>query len=147
MVLYILLCIPRPLEITCFPYIGIHTSVNSPCEEHGENQVRGLWFWPWCPKEIRQVPLYCLPWWCRQQPHRVLAIQAVGPQQLQWHHWWLTQTVSDACVMAKPLTAELCRRHHAWCGGYLLPHCSRCCMAWGKFIKFLLVLTNRYFLR
>ena len=50
-------------------------------------KVHGLRRWPGCPKEIRQASLCCLLEGCRQQLHRVLAMQAVGPREMQWHHW------------------------------------------------------------
>ena len=70
-----------------------------------EDQVPGLWCWPWCPKEIPQVPLCCLLQWCWQQLHRVLPMQAVAPQEVHavasLDGWWLTQTMSGTCVTAR----------------------------------------------
>ena len=59
--------------------------------------------WPWCPQEVRQVPLCCLQQWCQQQPHQVLKVQAVSLQVLQ-----LKQTMSAPGVTARlgPLMAS-----------------------------------------
>ena len=79
--------------------------------QHEEGQVPGLWCRPWCPQEIRQVPLWCLVQWCWQKLHPVL-------QCMMWIHkkcsgittdWWLIQTMSAPGVMARlgPSMAEL----------------------------------------
>ena len=105
---------------------------------------------------------------CRQQLHWVLAVQVMGSQEVQWHHWstgerpeqHLTQVRckgESQPIDGRPINLSGCRRHQAWCGGHFLLsgwhavlwwgvwqcHCCQMLHGLEKFRKLLPVLTSK----
>ena len=74
----------------------------------------GLQFLPGCPTQIKQLSLCCLLQGHQQQLHWVLAVQAMGPQEVQHNHW----STSDCPVLHLSQVLRRVSSELKWSGGW-----------------------------
>ena len=54
--------------------------------KHEEDKVHGVWIWHGCADRFWQVPLRSMQERMPFQLHCLFSVQAMGPQEMQWHN-------------------------------------------------------------